>query len=122
MNVEEFREFCLQFPESEETLPFDESTLCFKTAGKIFAIIDLNDPDSVNLKAAPEQAITWREFHSDAVFPGFHMNKTHWNTVHFNLSVPDRLIREMVSHSWIQVVSGMPKKKKEVLLQQWKEQ
>lgn len=120
MNVETFRDWCLCFPECEETLPFDESTLCFKTAGKIFAIIDLNDPDSVNLKADPEQAIAWREQHSDAVFPGYHMNKTHWNTVHFDRSVSDNLIKEMIHHSWKQVVAGMPKKKRELLLQQWK--
>lgn len=122
MNIETFREWCLTFPECEETLPFDECTLCFKTAGKIFAIIDLNNPESVNLKAEPEQAIEWRETYSDAVFPGYHMNKTHWNTLYFDRSVPDSLVKTMLFHSWKQVVAGMTKKKREALLQQWSEQ
>lgn len=119
MNIETFREWCLAFPECEETLPFDESTLCFKTAGKIFAIIDLNTPDSTNLKAEPEQAIEWREHYSDAVFPGYHMNKTHWNTVYFDRSVDDSLVKQMLEHSWLQVIKGLPKKKSASFIEQW---
>ena len=122
MNIETFRELCLAFPECEECLPFDESTLCFKTAGKIFAIIDLKAPDSVNLKAEPEQAIEWREQYSDAVLPGYHMNKTHWNTVYFEKSVSDTLLKTMLIHSWKQVVNGLPKKKSMPLFQEWESQ
>jgi len=36
MNIEEFRDFCLSLPGSEESFPFDEQTLVFKVGGKMF--------------------------------------------------------------------------------------
>jgi predicted DNA-binding protein (MmcQ/YjbR family) len=45
----------------------------------------------------------------DAVTPGYHLNKDHWNTVALNGSVPDRELRKMIAHSYEQVVQGLPK-------------
>ena len=33
------------------------------------------------------------------VLPGWHMNKTHWNTVRLDGDVPDEELREMIGHS-----------------------
>ena len=46
------------------------------------------------------------------VTPGFHMNKTHWNTVKFNEDVSDQMILEMVTDSYNLVVSSLTKKLK----------
>ncbi|MFH7018871.1 MmcQ/YjbR family DNA-binding protein [Flavobacterium sp. FlaQc-47] len=32
--------------------------------------------------------------------PGYHMNKKHWISVHFNSDVPDSLIKELVKKSY----------------------
>jgi len=52
MNIEEFRNFCLSLPGAIEDLPFDENTLCFKVMGKIFAICDIEEFESINLKCS----------------------------------------------------------------------
>lgn len=109
MDVEFFREYCLSKPHSTEELPFDEVTLCFKVAGKIFALISLDTGDRTNLKCYPEYAIELREKFS-GVRPGFHMNKKHWNTVMFNEDVDDATIYHLVNHSYEQVVSKLPLK------------
>jgi predicted DNA-binding protein (MmcQ/YjbR family) len=83
--------------------------------GKIFAITNLNPPYSVNLKCDPEKAIDLRERY-DAIKPGYHMNKTHWNTIELNSGVPPNLLKELVDHSYDLVVNRLPKKSKEKLL------
>ena len=37
------------------------------------------------------------------------MNKKHWNTVYCNNEIPDKLIYEMIDHSFNLVVSKLPK-------------
>lgn len=64
-------------PGAFEDLPFDENTLCFKVMGKIFAICDIEDFESINLKCEPAKAIELREEWPDIVVPGYHMNKKH---------------------------------------------
>jgi len=112
VNIEEFREHCLAFPGTEESFPFDETTLVFKVMGKMFALNALNaDPPRVNLKADPEWSEELRESHHQ-ITPGFHMNKKHWNTVHIEDGLEDELIAEMIKHSYDLVVSKLTKKLK----------
>ncbi|RYF92357.1 MAG: MmcQ/YjbR family DNA-binding protein, partial [Chitinophagaceae bacterium] len=46
-----------------------------------------------------------------AVQPGFNMNKKHWNTIVMDNSIPDKLIRDWIRHSYDLVVAKLPKKK-----------
>ena len=115
MDVEIFREFCLSKPHATEEFPFDEVTLCFKVVGKIFAILSLDTGDSANLKCYPEYAVEMREKYI-GVRPGFHMNKTHWNTVMFNEDIDDATIFHFVNHSYEQVVNKLPLKIRKTLL------
>ena len=41
MDIFELREFCLSLPATEETTPFDETTLVYKVAGKMFLLTDM---------------------------------------------------------------------------------
>jgi predicted DNA-binding protein (MmcQ/YjbR family) len=112
MNITFFRDYCLSKPGASEYTPFDENTLCFKVGDKIFAIIDIQLFESVNLKCDPERAIELREEFTGIV-AGYHMNKKHWNTVSFDGSVPDKTILELVDHSYDLIFNGLPKKKQE---------
>lgn len=116
MNIEEFREYCLNKPGTEETFPFDDSTLVFKVIGKMYAATGLNEVDSfrVNLKCEPEKSINLRERYPE-IIPGFHMNKKHWNTIYFDGSLPKEIIVELIDHSYNLVVAGLPKKSREIL-------
>ncbi|WP_339923861.1 MmcQ/YjbR family DNA-binding protein [uncultured Cyclobacterium sp.] len=112
MNIETFREYCLSKPGVTEDTPFDHNTLCFRIGNKIFAILDIDKFESVNLKCDPEQAVLLREKH-DGIRPGYHMNKKHWNTVSCDGRVPSPLMLELVDHSYSLVYSSLPKKLKE---------
>lgn len=115
MNIELLREYCLSKKATSEALPFDQDTLVFRVFEKMFALISLSEPDSVNLKCDPEKAIELREHHS-CVIPGWHMNKKHWNTINFDNSVSDKLIKEWIDDSYNLVVSGLSlKQKKEIM-------
>jgi predicted DNA-binding protein (MmcQ/YjbR family) len=83
----------------KEEFPFGEDTLVFKVNGKIFAITDVETFEGINLKCDPEKAVQLREQY-DAVQPGYHMNKKHWNTVVMDGSVSDKLVREWIDHSY----------------------
>lgn len=109
MHVEILREYCLQKKAVEETFPFDNVTLVFKVASKMFCLIGLDNPKSCNLKCDPEKAIELRQ-EFEAVKPGFHMSKTHWNTVTFNLDLNDKEILKLVDHSYELVVNSLTKK------------
>jgi len=110
MNVEEFRVYCLSKPLVTEEFPFDQTTLVFKVAGKMFALTGLDDPEfKVNLKCDPDRSVVLREEY-ESIRPGWHMNKKHWNTVHVDGTLPEKLFRDLVDHSYALVVKGLPKK------------
>ena len=108
MNIETFRDFCLSKKGVTEEFPFDEETLVFKVMGKLFALTNVDLFKSVNLKCDPEWAIELREKY-DAIKPGFHMNKKHWNTIEIDGSLSDSFIRQLISHSYDLVVEKLPK-------------
>jgi predicted DNA-binding protein (MmcQ/YjbR family) len=82
----------------------------------MFALISLSNPLSANLKCEPEKAIELRASYG-AIIPGFHMNKMHWNTVHFNQDAPDKLVLELIDHSYDLVFKGLTKKQQMLLTQ-----
>jgi len=66
MNIEAFRDYCLSKKHVTESFPFDEKTLVFKVAGKMFALTGLeHEPLTVNLKCNPEKSIELREQYND---------------------------------------------------------
>jgi predicted DNA-binding protein (MmcQ/YjbR family) len=109
MDAEIIREFCLAKKGVTEGFPFDEVTLVFKVGGKMFALVSLDGDLAINLKCDPEQAIELRERYA-CVHPGFHMAKSHWNTIQVDGSVSDKLIREWIDHSYELVKSSLPRK------------
>jgi predicted DNA-binding protein (MmcQ/YjbR family) len=116
MNIETFRDACLNFPFAEETLPFDQHTLVYKVGNKMFALIGMDKPTECNLKCEPLYAAALRAEH-EGIKPGFHMNKTHWNTVSFVSDVNDKLILELLKHSYDIIWEKLPKKTKEAFFQ-----
>lgn len=115
MNIEELREYCIAKPLVAESFPFDETTLVFKVADKIFAMVDLTDNQWVNLKCDPEYAIELRERY-DGITPGYHMNKKHWNTVSLADGEYDyTLICSLIDHSYSMVIKSIPAGKRRTL-------
>jgi predicted DNA-binding protein (MmcQ/YjbR family) len=92
-----------------EHFPFDQKTLVFKVCNKMFALADVDDFTGVNLKATPEYAIELRESYA-GIRPGWHMSKTHWNTVSVNNDVPDSLFYSLIDHSYQCIIDSLSKK------------
>ena len=80
----------------------------------MFALVDVEDATSINLKCDPERAIELRERY-DGIQPGYHMSKKHWNTVSLEGLVDDSLIKELIVHSYDLVVASLPKKLRDEL-------
>ncbi len=116
MNIEEFRNYCLDKKGVTESFPFDEQTLVFKVMGKMFALSGLeHQPAKANLKCDPERSIVLREEYDGLITPGFHMSKLHWNTVELEMNLPHKLLLELIDHSYELVIKGLTKKLKEEL-------
>jgi predicted DNA-binding protein (MmcQ/YjbR family) len=108
MNIETFRSFCLKKKGVTEEFPFGEDVLVFKVLGKMFALINVQTFESINLKCDPEKAAELRERYS-SVIPGYHMNKKHWNTIMLDGSLPDKLILEWTTDSYDLIVNSLSK-------------
>src|SRR5574343_473128 len=109
MTFEFYREYCLRKPFVTEGFPFDASTHVLKVGGKMFALSDIDNFTGINLKADPERSIDLRERYM-GIQPGWHMNKTHWNTVSIKEDVSDELILELIDHSYSIIYNSLPKK------------
>ncbi|MBF4470641.1 MmcQ/YjbR family DNA-binding protein [Flavobacterium sp. HJJ] len=113
MNLETYYEYCLSKKGVTEHFPFDEDTLVFKVGGKMFALSSLLQWEKgnphMNLKCDPERAQELRAEY-DAIQPGFHMSKVHWNTISVNQDVPNALLKELIDHSYELVFKSLTKK------------
>ncbi len=101
--------YLLSQPEAIEDFPFGPEVSVFKIRGKMFATLGYEgDSARINLKCDPEEALMLRDVF-DAVIPGYHMNKAHWNTVILDGSIPRGEIERMIDRSYGLVVKGLKK-------------
>lgn len=99
--------YLISKPEAEEDYPFGPDACVFKVKGKMFSLIFRREGVlSINLKSDPQDAIELRDLF-DAVIPGYHMNKRHWNTLILNGSIPDGEIMRQIDCSYALVVKGL---------------
>lgn len=121
MNIQQLYEFCLSKKGVTEHFPFDEETLVFKVGGKMFALTSLKQFEAgnpaINLKCNPEKAVELRAEY-EAIRPGWHMSKVHWNTIDFNKDVTDKMICELINHSYDLIFNSLTKKQQAEILQQ----
>ena len=118
LDVSTVKSYLLFKPESAECYPFDETTAVFKVQGKIFALLSKHQGRPlINLKCNPDHAIELRDIFTE-IFPAYHMNKRHWNTVILNGTVPQGEIERMIDNSFKLVIDVMPKSLQQSLLAQ----
>jgi predicted DNA-binding protein (MmcQ/YjbR family) len=111
MTADELRAACLALPGAREEQPFSRSPdlSAFKVGRKVFALSRLaaSHPVRISLKCDPEVAVGLRAAH-EAITPGYHLNKRHWNTVVVDGSLPDRMIVDMIEDSYDLVAASLP--------------
>lgn len=122
MDIETLRDHYLSYDGVTEETPFGPQALVYKVMGKMWAILSLDrSPLQTALKCDPDYALELRDRYSGIV-EGWHLNKTHWNTIYIEDDVEDETIMELAAHSYLLVVDKLSKKlKTELLLLQDKE-
>jgi predicted DNA-binding protein (MmcQ/YjbR family) len=109
MDAQAAETYFLSRPEAVLDYPFGPDVEVFKVKGKMFGTLGWEDELArINLKCEPEQALFLRDMFA-AVLPGYHMNKTHWNTVLLDGSIPRGELERMIDHSYALVVKKLPK-------------
>lgn len=108
--------YLLSKPGSRKDFPFGPDVAVFKVKSKMYATLSKRDGvANMNLKCEPYRAAALRDVF-EAVIPGYHMNKLHWNTVILDESIPKNEIEKMIDHSYALVVNGLKKTEKNALL------
>lgn len=110
MDIENIRQYCLQKLHTTEEFPFDDVTLVFKVAGKMFACLPLNKPDILVLKCDADYAIELRDKYS-AIESAWHFNKKYWNQ-HILSALDDDLVMHLIDHSYNEVVKKFSRKRR----------
>ena len=100
MNRKELLEYGLSFPGTYQDAPFHDPNwqlVRVKKNKRVFLwTYERNGQLNINVKVNPEWRDFWREAF-DAVIPGYHQNKEHWNTVIIDGSVPDEDVKRMIA-------------------------
>lgn len=102
MTKRELIDYCLTYPSVFEDYPFDTTSTVMRHSGngKMFALIsERKGAAYINLKCEPMRADFLRNVYK-GVTPGWHMNKTHWNTVVMGSDVPLADLYDMIRHSF----------------------
>ncbi len=106
------REYCLSMTGAYEEFPFGPQAAVYKVKAKMFALIPVDEnPQTISLKCDPVEAAILRQNY-EAVIPGYHLNKKHWNTVTINADVEDESVLEMIEDSYILVRQKLKKKER----------
>ena len=124
MTLDDFTAYCMTKPGVTGDRPMSGDVLWLKVSGKMFAMVNVEplkmdgamvDPfHFINLKCDPDRALMLRGEH-DAIIPGWHQNKTHWNSLLMAGSLSDALIKELTDHSYRLAASSLPKKQQAAL-------
>ncbi len=112
MTLDLLQKYCSSLPNVTESFPFDNDHIVFKVYDKMFALTNVKEFKSMNVKCDPKKAIELREKH-DAIIAGYHMNKKHWNTIFFDGSMSDAVLFSYIKDSYELVLKGVSKNKKQ---------
>ena len=91
----------------------------YHIGGKMFAAIcrdDDNIPVYITLKLEPLEGEFWRNQYED-IIPGYYMNKTHWNSVKAEGSVPDDVLKDLLDKACGTVLGSLSRKKQKEILE-----
>ena len=115
MDYETVKAYFLNKPEAIEDYPFGPNILIAKIKGKMFASLTTNQGTTrMNLKCDPAHAQELRDVF-DAVKPGYHMNKKHWNTLALDGSLPDSELERLIDHSYTLVFKKLKKSERQAM-------
>jgi predicted DNA-binding protein (MmcQ/YjbR family) len=107
-SVDTIRKFCLEFPQTTENLQWGDE-LCFKTGGKIFVMLGLDNP-RICFKCAPE--IFAELIEREDIRPAPYVGRYKWVMLDRLDAVGWSELRELIQQSYEMVAAKAPVKKK----------
>ncbi len=108
MDINRLCSYLLSFPGAVEERPFTPEIPVYKVKGKMFAYVSPDEsPPRLTIKLDPLHGQLLRDAY-DAVLPGYHMSKDHWNTVFLDGSIPEDELFTWIDESYQLVVDGLP--------------
>ena len=114
MSKDEIIEYCLNKNKAYIDYPFGDIPICFKVNKKIFAeLYPLDNDYKITLKCDAFLAELYRKQYPNDIVRGYHcppMHAIYRNTVYINKTVDDKLIFEMIDHSYDEVIKSFSKK------------
>lgn len=105
--------YALSFPNTYQEAPFhDENWQLVRVKGSKKAFLWTYEREgliNLNVKVDPQWREFWRQAY-DAVIPGYHQNKEHWNTIILDGTIPDADVKRMIAESY-DLVTDSPTKR-----------
>lgn len=103
----------LALPNTYQEAPFhDENWQLVRVKGSRKAFLWTYEKDgliNLNVKVDPQKAWFWRDIY-EAVIPGYHQNKEHWNTIILDGTIPAKDIKTMIEDSY-DIITDSPSKR-----------
>ena len=110
MTREEALAYGLSFANTYQDAPFhDANWQLVRVKGSKRAFLWTYERDgyiNLNVKVTPESRDFWRDIY-EAVGPGWHQNKEHWNTIILDGSIPEEDVKKMIDESYV-IVTDSP--------------
>lgn len=110
---EEALAYGLSFAGTYQEAPFHDPSwqlVRVKKSKKAFLwIYERDGYVNLNVKADPEWRDFWRGAYQSVV-PGYHQNKEHWNTIILDGTIPEDVIRQMITESY-DLITDSPTKR-----------
>ena len=93
----------MTFPDVYQDMPFHDTNWvlvrCQKNKKAFLWTYEYESSMRINIKVDPVWRDFWRQTY-EAVLPGYHQNKEHWNTVILDGTIPDEDIKRMIAESY----------------------
>lgn len=116
MEFEALNQYLLSKPETTQDFPFGDDVYVYKVKKKMFALVGWRgDQMSINLKCDPDEAEALRGIFA-AITAGYHMDKKHWITIYFDVTIPQGEVKRLIDNSFMLVVGKMTKKDQRSIL------
>lgn len=101
MTKSEIVNYCLSLEGAFKRYPFGEQPLVLSVLEKkgFCDIYENSEPLHILVKCDPMEAEFLRSMHP-CIKPGYHCNKTHWNSIYIDGTLPDDEIKRMIKNSY----------------------
>lgn len=114
LNTDEILNYCLLKVGSYIDFPFGDIPICFKVANRLFAQIYPKKEDyKITLNCDRMSGEIFRNLYPNSVVRGYHcppIQQPYFNTVHLDNEVSDDELKIMIDHSYAVVLSKLPKR------------